>query len=211
MVVTRAFRAEFDARNSASKVACPAVEVINSFLFQRWEVEIPLHCKNFVERVANRRARRENHTAAVTHFRQQFRLEVHVPRACGIRRADTNCLRLSLCAIGEVRHKAQILEHVRLVDKDLVNAELLERHDNFAAHCLHVSFQFCLEMIYRELQLFFKAFGACFPARTFPQFALQKVKLFLNKGFLCFGRDRQSLKQVVRNDYPVPIARCYLR
>ena len=104
----------------------------------------------------------------------------------------------------------EILEHVRFVDENLINAQLLEGNTDVARVCLHDRVQILLQF----LLLIFNG-SECplidFAFLGFRDSLFHLVELFLDEGGGCLRRKRQTFELTMRHDDAVPVLRLDLR
>ena len=143
----------------------PRVEKFNAGLLQAVVGKIARHRENFAERIAYGRARREYDTAAdfarvSTEFGQRTRFQEHVPRTVGTRVCHAANFRRVFVASGcETAFEIKILEHVRFVDKNLVNAQLVKRNAHvFATFGIHDRFKLLFEIFFCTFKVAYKTF-----------------------------------------------------
>ena len=204
--------AEFNVRLEVTEIIYPIVEVVSVLIFHCFVVEVTLHREDFGKRVADWRTCCENNAAfAVVHLRQQFCLEVHVGRAFCIGCRQTDGWSLSGLNVQKIWVIAQILKHVRFVDKNLVDAQFFKRQANFFLRFVRVGFKQLVKRIVSALQCLFVSRAAATRFLQIVEFLFDNTFLFSLELLPRLERNGQAFKQGVRNDNAVPIVHSYCR
>ena len=200
---TAAARVALDAAADFTEGTEPVVEEVQPLLLEPLEVQVAHHGEHLGHRIGDRRTGCEYDAAPAIGIREPARLGIHVHGAVGVR------VRQAVDAIHR-RGVVEILEHVRFVDKNLVDAQLLEGNADVARVGLHDRVQVFLQF----LLLVFN--GAECPLIDFAFLGFRDslfhlVELFLDEGGGCLRRERQAFELTVRHDDAVPVLRLDLR
>ena len=104
----------------------PGVELVHAALAQRIRILKPQHGEHLAERIGDRRARSLDEGAARLLAFEKPRLDVEIPGAL-------RAVRIDPLQIGLIGREGEFAKFMRLIDDDLVDADLLERHHVVAA------------------------------------------------------------------------------
>ena len=157
---------------------------------QRVHLQVTLHCEHFGHRVGDRRAGRKDHPAAPVLFLDVLHLEEHVEGP----------LRRRLRQPGHPGHLGnikQILEGLRLIDEQPVNAKFFKREGIILPMLRPERLDPALQALLRAFQFLDNPGAGRRPAG--PVFVLQNAldqfgELSVEKFFPCFGGQGQSLE-----------------
>ncbi len=165
---------------------------------QRAHLQVALHREHLRHRVGNRRAGREDHATAFVLRLDVLNLEEHIECALGSGLRQTGNAR-------HLRDVEEILELVRLVDEEPVDAKFLEGQRVVLLVVGGKRFELRRQPLLHPLQFLHQPCASL--ALLLPDRSFDFVKLLVDEGAACLHRYRDFLEARMGDDDAIPIPR----